>query len=59
MSQTTKQKLITWGGTAASLVVGTGAQFLPPLWRELAVAVAGLVLGALHIPRPGDVKAEP
>jgi hypothetical protein len=34
-----------------------GVAFLAPEYREAALAAFFGVLGALHIPRPGDVKA--
>lgn len=55
----TKATLIKLVGTIASATVAGGAMFLPEPYRPLALALAGLALGALHIPRPGDVKAAP
>jgi hypothetical protein len=55
----TKQTVLKTAGTVAAAVVAGGAAFLPPTYREIAVAVAGLVLGWLHLPRPGDVKVTP
>ena len=52
-----KQRLTKVLGTVASVVAFGGAGFLPEQYRPLAMAVAGLVLGWLHLPRPGDVKA--
>lgn len=54
----TKAQIIKFAGTAASFVVASGALFIPnPQWRDLVLALAGMTLTALHIPRPGDVKA--
>lgn len=55
----TKQSLIKVLGTVAATVVAGGAAFLPEQYRPLALALAGLALGWLHVPRPGDVKAAP
>lgn len=53
------KNLMTWAGTAAAIVGGLSSFFLPPLWVPVVSGVAGIVLGALHIPRPGDVKGKP
>lgn len=52
----TKQRLTKVLGTVAATVTAGGATFLPEQYRPLALAVAGLVLGWLHLPRPGDEK---
>ncbi len=54
-----KQTIIKWMGTLAAAVVAGGAAFFPEEYRPLALAVAGLLLGWLHLPRPGDSKAAP
>lgn len=53
MSPNTKKIL----GTVLSAAATAGVVFLAPVYREGALALFGMVLGALHIPRPGDVKA--
>ena len=40
----------------AAAVVGGGAGYFPEQWRPLALAIAGLLIGWLHFPRPGDTK---
>lgn len=56
----TKANAIKLAGSVASFVVASGALFIrDPQWRDLALAVAGMTLAALHIPRPGDVKVTP
>lgn len=52
----TKASLIKITGTVAAVVAGGGAAFLPEQWRPVAVAVAALLLGWLHLPQPGTVK---
>lgn len=53
-----KANLIKWSGSIASFVVASGALFIhDPAVRDLVLAVAGMTLTALHIPRPGDIKA--
>lgn len=52
----TKQRLTKILGTIAATVTAGGASFFPEQYRPLALAVAGLVLGWLHLPRPGDEK---
>jgi hypothetical protein len=52
----TKQTLTKILGTTAATIVAGGAAFLPEQYRPLALAAAGLTLGWLHIPRPGDAK---
>ena len=47
-----RSSLIKWVGTLAAAVAGGGAVFLPVEYRPLATALAGLILGALHIPQP-------
>lgn len=54
-----KVNLTKFIGTIAAATVAGGAAALPEQYRPLALAIAGLVLGWLHIPRPGDVKAQP
>ncbi len=56
MNTQTLTKLI---GTLAAAVVAGGAAFFPEMYRPLALAVAGLLLGWLHLPRPGDTKTGP
>lgn len=53
----TKQRLTKVLGTLAATVVAGGATFLPEQYRPLTLAIAGLTLGWLHLPRPGDAKA--
>lgn len=54
----TKAQVIKWIGSLASFVVASGAVFIhDQSYRDLALAAAGCALAALHIPRPGDVKA--
>lgn len=55
----TKQRLTKVLGTIAATVVAGGATFIPEQYRPLALAVAGMVLGWLHLPRPGDAKVAP
>lgn len=55
----TKQTLTKVLGTVAATVIAGGATFLPETYRPLALALAGLALGWLHLPRPGDVKVAP
>jgi hypothetical protein len=43
-------------GTVLSAAVLAGVNFLAPAYRDAALAAFTLVMGALHIPRPGDVK---
>lgn len=51
---------IKLAGSLASFVVASGALFIhDPQWRDLVLAVAGMALAALHIPRPGDAKVSP
>jgi hypothetical protein len=52
----TKASLTKFIGTVAAATVAGGAAVLPEQYRPLALAVAGLVLGWLHLPRPGDAK---
>lgn len=55
-----KAQIIKFAGTAASFVVASGALFIrDPNWRGLVLALAGMTLTALHVQRPGDVKAAP
>lgn len=44
-------------GTIAAAVLYGGSNALPAQWQGFAREGATLVLGWLHIPRPGDVKA--
>ncbi len=53
------QTLVKLLGTLAAAVVAGGAALFPEMYRPLALAVAGLLLGWLHLPRPGDTKAAP
>lgn len=56
----TKTKLLTLTGSVATVLAGGGAvAFLPPQYAALVTAVAGLVLGWLHLPTPGTVKVTP
>ena len=55
----TKASLIKIIGTIAGATVAGSAAFFPEQYRPLALAVAGLTLGWLHLPRPGDAKALP
>lgn len=43
-------------GTILSAAVLAGVNFLAPAYREAALAAFVGIMGALHIPRPGDVK---
>lgn len=53
-----KANLIKWSGSVASFVIASGAMFIhDPQVRDLVLAIAGMTLTSLHIPRPGDVKA--
>lgn len=54
-----KQTLTKLLGTLAAAVVAGGAAFFPEMYRPLALAVAGLLIGWLHVPRPGDTKSAP
>lgn len=45
-------------GTVLSAAFTAGLAFIKPELREAAVYLFGMALTALHIPRPGDVKAE-
>lgn len=55
-----KANVIKWVGSIASFAVGSGALFIhDPQVRDIVLAVAGMALTSLHIPRPGDVKAAP
>jgi hypothetical protein len=47
------------GTLAAGVVSAGGIAFLPSQYVPLELAVAGLILGWLHLPRPGDTKAAP
>ncbi len=55
----TSQTIVKLVGTLAAAVVAGGAAFFPETYRPLALAVAGLLLGWLHLPRPGDTKSAP
>jgi hypothetical protein len=55
----TKATLTKFLGTVAAATAAGGASFLPEQYRPLALAVAGLALGWLHLPRPGDAKVRP
>ena len=55
----TSATLVKVLGTIASAVVASSAQFLPDEYRPVALAVSTLVLGWLHLPRPGDAKVNP
>lgn len=52
MSSAVKKAL----GTILSAAALAGVTFLAPAYREGALALFTLAMGALHIPRPGDVK---
>ena len=52
MTSATITKIV---GTIASAVVASSAEFIPQQWKPLALAAATLILGWLHLPRPGDV----
>jgi hypothetical protein len=54
MSPTAKKVL----GTVLSAAVLAGVNFLAPAYRDAALALFAAAMGALHIPRPGDVKAD-
>lgn len=41
-------------GSVLSAAVTAGVAYLAPEFREAALALFGMVLTALHIPRPGD-----
>lgn len=53
-----KVNIVKLIGTIASATLAGGAVVLPEQYRPLALAVAGLVVGWLHIPRPGDAKVQ-
>jgi hypothetical protein len=53
----TKATIIKVIGTIASGILAGGSLAFPPQYRDLALAIAAATLTALHIPRPGDVKA--
>jgi hypothetical protein len=44
-------------GSVLSAAFMAGVHFLAPAYQEAAIAAFAGILGALHIPRPGDVKA--
>lgn len=54
MTKATLTKII---GTIATATIAGSATMLPEQYRPLALALAGLTLGWLHLPRPGDAKA--
>lgn len=47
-----KANLIKVLGTIAAMLAGSGAVMLPTHYQPLAAAIAGLVLGWLHLPQP-------
>lgn len=51
----TKATIVRIIGSVASAVVASSALFLPQQYRAIALALATFALGALHVPRPGDV----
>lgn len=53
----TKAQIIKFAGTALSFIVGGGALFIPEPYRAVALSVSTLLLGWLHLPQPGTVKA--
>ena len=53
MSPTAKKIL----GSVLSAAFTAAVAYLAPEYREAALALLGVALGALNIPRPGDVKA--
>ena len=44
-------------GSIFAVAATSAVALLAPAYREAAMACLGVVLGALHIQRPGDVKA--
>lgn len=46
-------------GSVLAGAIGGAAAAVPPPWQVLAASLAGALLGALHIPRPGDVRRTP
>jgi hypothetical protein len=54
MSPTQKRVL----GSVLSAAVSAGIAFLAPEYQGAALALFAAAMSALHIPRPGDVKAE-
>jgi hypothetical protein len=45
-------------GSVLSAAFAAGVAFLAPEYRGAALALFASAMSALHIPRPGDVKAE-
>jgi hypothetical protein len=53
---TTSQRTKILGTILAGAVVAA-LPLIPPPYHDMAVSTVTMILGWLHIPRPGDVKA--
>jgi hypothetical protein len=45
-------------GSVLSAAVAAGVAYLAPEYQQAALGLFAAVMTALHIPRPGDVKAD-